>query len=113
LLERRRALHARWRVLRSELKAVEADLKVIDRVLAMVDPTMAAAWPSPRAATPPGAAQPLFTHSQLAPAALETLRLLGRPATSAEVAVAMLAAKGIADDDLRLPSLTKAGCRPR
>lgn len=108
LRERRRAVHTRCRTLRDELKSAEADLKAIDRVLAMVSPANAASAVVARSGRPRSAAAGgggLFDHGDLAPAALAALRGIGRPATSAEVSVAMLADKGLPGDDPRLPGL--------
>jgi hypothetical protein len=104
LQKRRRAIYERWRLLRTELKAAETDLKAIDRVLAMVDPAFSASRDAPRATT--ASRDRLFDHGKLAPAALGALHDLGRPATSTEVAEAMLKAKGLPNDDARLPGLT-------
>ena len=106
LREKRKGIHARWRVLRAELKALEADLKAFDRVLALVDPAMRGSGAPTARPVIASSGQQLFKHGELAEVTLAALRELGRPATSSEVAVTMLAARGLPGDDPRLPAVS-------
>lgn len=104
LRERRSALYKRWRTLRDEVKAVEVDLKALDRVLAMVSPNMGMPT-APRGPSAAAGGGGLWGAGELTPAIMDTLTDLGRPVTSADVAEAMLASKGLPPSDARLPGL--------
>lgn len=94
ILEKRAGLVARRRELKGELTRLAADISAIDRVTRMLDPDyLPKADPSRRQA-----ASGLHPRGELTVAALETLRRIGRPATSAECGVAILEAKGQAND---------------
>jgi hypothetical protein len=97
LLEKRRGLVESRRVLKTKLTELSRDMAAVDRVLLMLD----SAYKPPAAHAnrrgPAGAAQP-FKHGEMTAAALEALRTLARPASTAECATAMLERKALASD---------------
>jgi len=104
LVRRRRDMVARRRELKAELTKLASDITAIDRVLLLLDP---AYKPEAARVTPPrlkSTTNP-FAHGEMTPAALEALRLRGKPATSAEVAATMLERKGLAPDGTCHPGL--------
>lgn len=94
ILEKRSVLVARRRELKGELTWLAADISAIDRVTRMLHPD----HPSKADPSRRQAASGLYPRGELAVAALETLRRIGRPATSAECGAAILEAKGRTDD---------------
>ena len=97
ILEKRSGLVARRRELKGELTRLAADISAIDRVTRMLDPDhQPKADPSRRQAV-----TGLYPRGKLTAAALDTLRRIGRPATSVECGTAILEAKGrTADSEL-------------
>ena len=97
ILEKRSGLVARRRELKGELTRLAADISAIDRVTRMLDPDhQPKADPCRRQAV-----TGLYPRGELTVAALETLRRIGRPATSVECGTAILEAKGrTADPEL-------------
>lgn len=97
LQERRRERVDRCRELKAELTRLKREIGALDEVLLMLDPSYRAEAARPNRRGPPTAMP--FQRGEMPAAALEALRTIGRPASSAECARAMLAAKGIADDE--------------
>ncbi len=97
LVTMRREQVARCRALKGELTEAKRKITSLDTVLLMLDPNYK---PEAGRTNRRGQARNgLFSRGEMTAAALAVLRDLNRPASSAECARAMLAAKGIDDDD--------------
>jgi len=97
LLAKRNESVARRRDLKGELTKLARDIAALDRVMALLEPGFQAEAPRPNRARAPGGPNP-FGHGEMTAAALAALRELGT-ATTSECAGAMLAAKGLAEDE--------------
>ena len=99
LLAKRDELLTRRRDLKGELTKLARDIAALDRVMVLLEPGYQAEAPRPNRARGPGGPNP-FGHGEMTAAALDALRELGRPATTSECADTMLAAKGLAGNEL-------------
>ena len=97
LLAKRNELVARRRDLKGDLTKLARDIAALDRVMALLEPSYQAEAPRPNRARGRGGPSP-FGHGEMTSAALFALRELGT-ATTSECAAAMLAAKGLAEDE--------------
>lgn len=98
LVSRRRDMVARRRALKAEMTKLASDITAIDRVMTMLDPAYVPEANRANRKRSTGSSK-LFGWGEMTPAALEALRLVGKPATSAEVAAAIMAGKGVGADD--------------
>lgn len=97
LLEKRRGLVENRRALKTKLTELSRDMAAVDRVLLMLDPAYKPPATHANRRGPPGMDHP-FRHGEMTAAALEALRTLARPASTAECATAMLERKVLAGD---------------
>ena len=89
---------ARRRALKAEMTKLASDITAIDRVMTMLDPAYVPEANRANRTRSKGGSK-LFGWGEMTPAALEALRLVGKPATSVEVAAAMMVKKGVSPDD--------------
>jgi hypothetical protein len=96
-LEKRPGLVEERRVLKTKLTKLSRDMAALYCVLLMLDPAHEPPAAHANRRGPSGVEHP-FRHGEMTAAALEALRTLARPASTAECATAMLERKGLAGD---------------
>ena len=97
LLEKRRGLVEDRRALKAKLTKLSRDVAAVDHVLLLLDPTYKPEAEHANRRGFAGADHP-FKHGEMTAAALEALRALAKPASTAECATAMLERRGLASD---------------